>query len=46
MAEKMLKFVKIDSQMPDKRAATERREDFDEIYQRFSAEKAAEQAAR
>ncbi len=46
MAEKMLKFVKVDSQMPEKRAATERREDFDEIYRRFSAEKANEQAAR
>ncbi|MEO1492403.1 MAG: NAD(P)-dependent oxidoreductase [Pseudomonadota bacterium] len=46
MAQKMLKFVDVDRQMPDKRAAEERREDFGEIYREYAAEKAAEQAAR
>jgi glutamate synthase (NADPH/NADH) small chain len=47
MAEqRMLKFVKISRSMPDKRGAEERREDFDEIYREFAAEKAAEQAGR
>ncbi len=42
----MLKFVDLERAMPSKRAADARREDFDEIYQEFSAEKAAEQASR
>ena len=42
----MLKFVKIARDMPEKRSAGERREDFDEIYRQFAAEKAAEQAGR
>jgi glutamate synthase (NADPH/NADH) small chain len=46
MAERMLQFVRLSQQTPDKRAATERRADFGEIYQRFSAERAAEQASR
>ena len=46
MAQKMLKFVDVDRQMPDKRAAEERREDFGEIYREYAKEKAAEQAAR
>ena len=42
----MLKFVQIDRVMPEKRAANDRKEDFDEIYAEFAAEKAAEQASR
>ena len=47
MAEqKMLKFVSISRDMPVKRAAAERRQDFGEIYREFAAAKAAEQASR
>ena len=46
MAERMLQFVRLQQQTPDKRAATQRREDFNEIYARFAPEKAAEQASR
>jgi glutamate synthase (NADPH/NADH) small chain len=42
----MLKFVTVQRDMPVKRAAEERREDFGEIYREFAAEKAAEQASR
>lgn len=42
----MLKFVQTARQMPEKRQAEDRREDFDEIYREFAAEKAAEQASR
>lgn len=43
---KMLQFVHIEQQMPDKRAAGLRRQDFEEIYARFSDGGAAEQAGR
>ncbi|MEN8722042.1 MAG: NAD(P)-dependent oxidoreductase [Alphaproteobacteria bacterium] len=46
MAQKMLKFVSIDQQTPDKRAADDRREDFGEIYQEFAQARANDQAAR
>ena len=46
MAEKMLKFVKIDQQSPPKREKSERKEDFNEIYKEFISEKAAEQSSR
>ena len=46
MAERMLKFVGTPQAMPDKRPAAERRRDFDEIYERYARDKAAEQAAR
>jgi glutamate synthase (NADPH/NADH) small chain len=42
----MLKFVKIDREMPQKRAADARNKDFNEIYAEFAAEKAKEQASR
>ncbi|WP_171177812.1 NAD(P)-dependent oxidoreductase [Ruegeria sp. HKCCD8929] len=42
----MLKFVQIERDMPKKRAAEMRREDFHEIYAEYAAEKAAEQASR
>lgn len=42
----MLKFVKIDRDMPEKREAETRNEDFDEIYQQYAREKAEEQASR
>ena len=43
---RMLKFVTVKRDMPPKRAAVERRDDFGEIYREFAAEKAAEQAGR
>ena len=46
MAEKMLKFVSLAQSMPEKRAAAERAQDFDEIYREFAAEKAGQQASR
>jgi len=46
MAQKMLKFVSLDREMPQKRAAPERAHDFGEIYREFAAAKAAEQASR
>ena len=46
MAEKMLKFIKVERSMPTKRSATDRKDDFDEIYAEFSKDKAKEQATR
>ena len=46
MAQKMLRFVDVSRQMPSKRGAAERREDFDEIYREYAEAKAAEQAGR
>lgn len=47
MAEQpMLKFVKIDRDMPSKREAEIRREDFKEIYAEYADTKAKEQASR
>lgn len=46
MAQQMLKFVKIANRMPDKREASERRQDFDEIYGEFRDEEAKVQASR
>ncbi len=44
--QKMLKFVTVGKEMPQKRDAAMRTEDFDEIYRQFAADKAAEQASR
>ena len=44
--EKMLKFISIDQSMPKKRAAAKRSTDFNEIYNSFMTDKAAEQASR
>ncbi|MEL6359691.1 MAG: NAD(P)-dependent oxidoreductase [Pseudomonadota bacterium] len=46
MTDRMLQFVSTDQETPEKRPAENRREDFDEIYRLFAAEKAASQAAR
>jgi glutamate synthase (NADPH/NADH) small chain len=46
MAERMLQFVSTEREMPEKRGASERREDFLEIYSEFIDAKAKEQAAR
>ncbi|WP_415401114.1 NAD(P)-dependent oxidoreductase [Tateyamaria sp. SN3-11] len=47
MAEQpMLKFVKIERDMPEKRAAEVRREDFNEIYAEYAEAKAQEQSSR
>jgi glutamate synthase (NADPH/NADH) small chain len=46
MAERMLRFVSVGRETPEKRPAAERGGDFDEIYREFAAAKAAEQAAR
>jgi glutamate synthase (NADPH/NADH) small chain len=42
----MQNFIKTGRQMPDKRPAQERRQNFDEIYREFDALKASEQASR
>ena len=42
----MLKFVKLDRDMPTKRIAGERKKDFQEIYSEFAKEKAEEQSSR
>jgi glutamate synthase (NADPH/NADH) small chain len=42
----MMGYVDTKRQMPDKRSAEQRRQDFDEIYNEFDAQKAAEQANR
>jgi len=46
MSEKMLKFIKIDQQNPNKRKVENRVEDFKEIYDRFINDKAKEQSSR
>ncbi|MGF1277063.1 NAD(P)-dependent oxidoreductase [Acetobacter pasteurianus] len=46
MTTKMLQFVSVPQKQPDKRAATARRTDFDEIYKDFATPEAAEQASR
>ena len=46
MASKMLQFVETERDMPEKRDATERRDDFLEIYGDYIGVKAAEQASR
>jgi glutamate synthase (NADPH/NADH) small chain len=42
----MLRFVSVGQKRPEKRTADERRQDFNEIYREYAAEKAAEQASR
>ena len=42
----MLKFINIGQQNPPKREKSERKEDFNEIYKEFIAEKAKEQSSR
>ena len=44
--QKMLKFVTLGNETPQKRDAYIRTSDFDEIYRDFAAEKAAEQSSR
>jgi len=44
--QKMLKFVSVSKETPEKRDASSRTHDFDEIYREFAASKAAEQASR
>lgn len=44
--QKMLKFVEVGRDMPVKRDADTRRQDFDEIYAEYAKEKAEEQASR
>lgn len=46
MAERLLKFVSIDPQTPEKRPADQRTADFHEIYGEFITQKANEQASR
>ncbi|HEV2561843.1 MAG TPA: NAD(P)-dependent oxidoreductase [Rhizomicrobium sp.] len=46
MAEKMLRFVSLDQELPEKRPAETRAQDFHEIYADYLAEKAAAQASR
>jgi glutamate synthase (NADPH/NADH) small chain len=44
--ERMLQFVTVKREMPEKRPANLRAQDFHEIYREFAAQKAAEQASR
>jgi glutamate synthase (NADPH) small chain len=44
--EPMLKFVSLSREMPEKRPANLRAQDFHEIYREFAAQKAEEQASR
>ncbi len=44
--EKMLKFVDISHQSPNKRSTNKRKEDFQEIYDQFINDKAKEQSSR
>ena len=46
MSEKMLTFVKIDQQNPNKRKVKTRIEDFKEVYDQFISQKAKEQSSR
>jgi glutamate synthase (NADPH/NADH) small chain len=46
MAERMLRFVSLAQEPPEKRAVDARRFDFEEIYREFTPEKAAEQSSR
>ena len=46
MSEKMLKFVDIGQQNPPKRDISDRKEDFDEIYQEFLKDRAVQQSSR
>ena len=43
---RMLQFISVPRDMPEKRTADQRREDFDEIYREYANEKAAQQAGR
>ncbi len=46
MANRMLRFVKLEQRLPSKRDVAQRRQDFGEIYQDYNDEGAAEQASR
>jgi len=46
MTDKMLKFVKVNQQSPNKRKADKRIDDFKEIYDEYIHEKAKEQSSR
>ena len=46
MADRMLQFVRLPQQTPQKRAVPERRQDFAEIYRRFDPAAAGAQASR
>ena len=46
MADRMLQFIRLPQQTPEKRDAPERREDFAEIYRKFDQPHAAAQASR
>ena len=46
MADRMLQFIRLPQQTPEKRAIPERREDFAEIYRKFDPSAASAQASR
>ncbi|MEM7045418.1 MAG: NAD(P)-dependent oxidoreductase [Pseudomonadota bacterium] len=46
MSAGMMQFIDVEKAMPDKRAAEQRRKDFQEIYDEFDPERASEQASR
>ena len=46
MTEKMLKFVRLDQETPNKRSTDSRKKDFGEIYDEYITDKAKEQSSR
>ena len=46
MTKKMLQFVNVDQESPEKRGTNERRDDFNEIYKDYIKNKATEQSSR
>ena len=46
MTKKMLKFVDLKQENPNKRATDKRKNDFNEIYDEFIKDKASEQSSR
>ena len=46
MSDKLLRFIDLGKEMPEKRSASDRAKDFDEIYREFASYKAEEQAGR
>jgi len=46
MTKKMLKFVDLEQETPEKRDTKKRKKDFDEIYNEFISDKAKEQSSR
>ena len=46
MTKKMLQFVGLNQETPEKRSTTKRKSDFNEIYEEYINKKATEQSSR